>query len=214
MKKSFAICHLPFAICHLPLTFALAAASFSSVAGPNFNSGTGVLVMPDVSVDGTSFYDSVTLKLDFNTGKFILVAYTPKNTKISDTPLQTFSANSFTVDFLGCARTGTNQIACHTNVTNTKNDTYLTFYGGSGICGTHSTLYDNLGNPYSPSVAVFNQTSNNYIGGNMLQGVPVRAVFSFSNIDTHATSIAAFEPLFANGCGASLFQAIFKNITF
>ena len=113
------------------MALALAAASFSSHAVTNYNSGTGILVIPDVSVDGKNFYNSVTLQLDFSTGTFKLLSYTPKNTAISDTPLQTYSSNGFTVDFMGCAQSGYNEITCYTNVTNNGNDTALTVYGYS-----------------------------------------------------------------------------------
>jgi hypothetical protein len=44
--------------------------SMSSLAISNFSSGTGVLVLPRVDVDGNTFYDNVSLELDFSTGTF------------------------------------------------------------------------------------------------------------------------------------------------
>jgi hypothetical protein len=199
---------------------ALLAMAGSAMAGTNFNSGTGILVIPDVSVDGRSFYDSVTLKLDLANGTFSLVSATPKNTRIPDAPLQSFEVSGVGVGFNGCYRSGANQVTCYATVTNTNNDAEMAFAGSSYV-GAHSgystittTMIDNLGTPYTGSVSVFGKTESNYISGPILQGVPVRAAYVFTNVDSRATSIAAFSPAFAYSATRKGFVATFKNISF
>ncbi len=192
------------------LILILAVTSFSSFATSNYTSATGNVVIPDVSVDGKTYYDSVTLKLNFANGTFSVLSATPKNAAISTTPLQTFSSNNAKVDFMGCTQDGTNQITCYVNFTNNGNDSIFWFYGNYG--GT-STLYDNLGNSYTAQVSAFSKTSSS-ISSNVLQGVPVQVSFTFTGINIHATSITAFEPEFYSQATGNDFTAIFKNITF
>jgi hypothetical protein len=205
---------------HFAAAAALLALATPVLAGTNFNSGTGMLVIPDVSVDGRSFYDSVTLKLDLATGTFSLISATPKNTKISDAPVQSFEVSGVGVGFNGCYRSGTNQVTCYATVTNTNNDAEMAF-AGSSYGGAHSsyitittTMIDNLGTPYTGSVSVFGKTESNWIAGPILQGVPVRVAYVFTNVDSRATSIAAFSPAFAYSATRKGFVATFKNISF
>jgi hypothetical protein len=172
----------------------LASLSFSSFAVNNYDSGTGVVVMPDVSVDGKVFYDSVTVQFDFSNGTFKLLSAVPKNTAISTTPLQSTTFDSFIVDFLGCSRTGTNEITCYTNITNTGKDTSLSVGNVTDHGGSY--LYDDLSKQYGlTSVTVQNQTA----GANTItyiQGIPVLAAFKFNDFDIHATAIIRFQPFF------------------
>lgn len=199
---------------------ALVAATVPAVAGSNFNSGTGVLVIPDVTVDGQSFYDSVTLKLDMSTRTFSVISATPKNPKLSDVPLQVFDSDGVTVGFNGCYRSGTNQVTCQATVTNLNNDADMAFaaafYSGSlsSFSSIKTTLYDNFGAPYTGSVTALNKTDASSVSGMVLQGVPVRVTYVFTNVDSRATSIAAFSPAFAYAPTRKGFVATFKNISF
>lgn len=203
-----------------PMLIALAAlaASHPALAGTNFNSGTGILVIPDVTVDGKSFFDSVTLRLDLSTGAFGIVSYTPKNIKVSDTPIQTFENSGVSVGLLGCYRSGTNQVTCYAQVTNSNNDATIAFaasdYYQYPVGHITTKLFDNLGTPYVGAISVFGKSSGDYIVGTVLQGVPVRVAYTFTNVDSHATSIAAFSPAFLYGPTAVAFVATFKNISF
>lgn len=60
---------------------ALLSTSLVAFAGTNFNSATGVLVIPDVTIDGKTFFDSATLQLDMSNGTFKLLSYTPQEYK-------------------------------------------------------------------------------------------------------------------------------------
>lgn len=207
-------------IYHLAGVAAMFAMATPVVAGANFNSGTGILVIPDVSVDGRSFYDSVTLKLDLASGTFSLISATPKNPKLSDTPLQVFDSDGVTVGFNGCYRSGTNQVTCQATVTNLNNDAEMAFaaafYSGSlsSYSSIKTTLYDNLGAPYTGTVSALNKTDASAVSGMVLQGVPVRVTYVFTNVDSRATSIAAFSPGFAYAPTRKGFVATFKNISF
>ena len=207
-------------IYHIAGVAAMFAMATPVVAGANFNSGTGILVIPDVSVDGRSFYDSVTLKLDLASGTFSLISATPKNSKLSDTPLQVFENGGVSIGFHGCYRSGTNQVTCQASVTNSNNDAEMAFAAASyvgpltGYSSVATTLYDSLGNPYTGSVSAFNKTDASSILGMVLQGVPVRVTYVFTNVDSRATSIAAFSPGFAYAPTRKGFVATFKNISF
>jgi len=53
------------------------------------------------------------------------------------------------------------------------------------------------------------------VQGKTFQGVPVKAEYIFTNIDTRATSITAFEPIFTYyGTSSIKISASFKNISF
>lgn len=200
---------------------ALLATSLSGFAGANFNSATGYLVIPDVTIDGKTFYDSATLQLDMSNGTFKIVSATPKNTKVSDTPLQTFSSSGITIDFLGCYRSGTNQISCQTSVTNNNNDASMdlvadsrAYYSSSLSATVWTKLFDDLGASYSGSISAFHQESTGYLRDTILQGVPVKVTYTFPNVDSHARFIPAFSPVYYFRPTQSVFQATFKNITF
>lgn len=77
-----------------------------------------------------------------------------------------------------------------------------------------SSAFDNLGRPYDCLVAAFGAEDKRYVRSTVLQGVPVKVTYTFSNIDSHATSIAAFSPVYYYKPTNTVFQATFKNITF
>jgi hypothetical protein len=185
-----------------------------SLATSNFNGSNGILLIPDVNVNGNIFYDSVTLQLDLSKGTFSVVNAQPKNTKISDKPLDTYTAEGYSVGFLGCASSGTNEITCYLRVVNNQADRKLTVYG-DWISDYRSRLFDNLNNTYNAaSITVANGTDNNYVETTLIQGVPTNVSMVFKNIDIHAKSIAAFKPSFMDKTSNRQFQGNFINIKF
>ncbi len=50
----------------------------ASMATSNYTSSTGTVMIPDVSVDGTAAYDSVTLQLNFKNNTFSVLNTSPK----------------------------------------------------------------------------------------------------------------------------------------
>lgn len=187
----------------------LLTVSFSSFAVNNYTSGTGVVVMPDVSVDGKANFDSVTMQLDFTSGTFKILGAVAKNTAISSTPLQTFKFNSFIVDFLGCQRSGTNEITCYTNITNTGNDAGLQT-GSNGLISAPGTtlLYDDLSQQYGLSSVTVQNNTGGLSSLTYIQGIPVMAAYKFTGFNIHATAITRFQPWFSGGGNAN-----FTNIT-
>ena len=108
------------------LVLTLVLISTTCFATANFTSTTGVFLVPSVSVNGTAVYESVTLQLDLAKGTFLILDATPKNTSFSETALETLSSNGLKVDFLGCARTGHNQVTCRTKVMSISGDHKIT----------------------------------------------------------------------------------------
>jgi len=58
----------------------------TSLAVGIYNADTGYLVIPEVDVNGDTFYDNVTLKLNFTTGTFEVVNADLKPDTISTIP--------------------------------------------------------------------------------------------------------------------------------
>lgn len=188
------------------LIIAFWAISTVSHATANFTSATGVFLVPDVSVDGTSHYHTVTLQLDFANKSFMVLDATPKDNSFSDTPLATLTSNGLKVDFFGCAMTGHNQISCLTKNVSTTNDQEI--IANQNLA---TKLFDNLGREYEANTTAFDQTSN-FLRINLVQGVPVDIMFIFNDFDIQATSISAFKPTFRTN-GQNI-EGNFRNISF
>lgn len=185
-------------------------------ATANFTSANGIFLVPNVSVDGTTTYESVTLQLDLATGNFTILDATLKDTSFSETALDTISENGMKVDFFGCARSGHNQISCLTKIVSTTNDQKIIANRNhpfliAGIIG--SSLFDNLGREYDAEVSAFDQTSSGGLEISLIQGVPAEVKFIFNDIDIQATAISAFKPVFVNKSDQSI-QGNFRNINF
>jgi hypothetical protein len=202
------------------LILTLLLSSSTCFAIVNFTSKTGNLVMREVSVDGSTVYDSVTLQLNLTNGTFTILDATLKDTSFSETALDTMTVNGVKLDFMGCALSGYNQISCMTKVTSINKDqtigvagTSNTYIVSSSSSVSPSTLFDNLGNEYNPStVSALDQSGSYNLYFNMIQGVPVKVKFIFNNINPAATSISAFQPSFAPETG--VFSGNFRNIAF
>lgn len=204
----------------ITLILILLLSSSTCFAIVNFTSKTGNLVMREVSVDGSTVYDSVTLQLDLANGTFTILDATLKDTSFSETALEIMTFNGVKVDFMGCSLSEYNQISCMTKVTSINKDQAMAAAGASNVyppssstAASPSKLFDNLGNEYSPStVTALDQSGSDSLRFNMIQGVPVKVKFIFNNINPTATSISAFQPSFAPVTG--VFSGNFRNIAF
>ena len=101
----------------------------TSLALSTYSSDTGYLDIPEVKVDGNTFYDNVGLKLNFTTGTFELISgdarpepsTTPTTGSnfgaISTIPIESKGNEDIKLDFMGCERSGDNTVICHVNYT-------------------------------------------------------------------------------------------------
>ncbi len=178
----------------LLLGLSLLVISSSCFAIVNFTSSNGTLVMRDVSVDGTTLYDSVTLKLDLATGTFAILDATLADNSFSATPLDTLTQDGIKIDFMGCKLSGKNQITCMTKVVSLTKDQLIsignTYYGGGS-----GTIFDNHSKQYSASTVTALDKSGSALGFNAIQGIPIEVKFIFNAIDPAATAISSFQPM-------------------
>ncbi len=176
----------------LLLILSLMAISTTCFAIVNFTSSTGTLVMRDVSVDGSTVYDSVTLQLNLANGTFTILDATLKDISFSDTVLDSLTENGLKVDFYGCALSGKNQITCMTKVVAISKDMKMVVWGDG-----RSKLFDNLSNQnYASTVTALDKTGSAAVDIVLIQGIPVEVKFIYNNINPAATSISAFQPEF------------------
>lgn len=175
----------------LLLGLSLLVISSSCLAIVNFTSSNGTLVMRDVSVDGTTLYDSVTLKLDLASGTFTILDATLADNSFSSTALNTLTQDGVKIDFMGCKLSGKNQITCMTKVVSLTKDQLITAY-----VSPHSNLFDNQSKQYGTSTVTVLDKSDGFSGlsFNAIQGIPIEVKFIFNNIDPAATSISSFQP--------------------
>jgi len=182
-----------------------------------FSTETGVLVIPEVDVNGEVFYDNVALKLDFSTGTFQLLSADPKPDNISATPLDTVEENDIKMDFMGCTRSGRNEATCHIKLTSLGGfDRKTAIYADSDFRG-QSKLFDDLGNTYIASeVIVGNLRSTSVVDQDLIAGIPTLAKFIFKNISPNASNISLLQPEFGtNGhLAGEHFIGDFRNINF
>ncbi|MBS0424690.1 MAG: hypothetical protein JSR71_09785 [Proteobacteria bacterium] len=199
----------------IALILTLLLSSSTCFAIVNFTSKTGNLVMREVSVDGSTVYDSVTLQLNLANGTFTILDATLKDTSFSETALDTTTLNGVKVDFMGCALSGKNQITCKTKVTSINKDQTVEVEGSTSYHygGDSSKLFDNLGNEYNSStVTALDKSGSDRLVFNIIQGVPVEIKFIYNNINPAATSISAFKPYFYPETG--LIIGNFRDIAF
>ncbi len=164
--------------------------------------------MRDVSVDGTTLYDSVTLQLNLANGTFTIVDATLSDNSFSSTAIDTLTQDGIKVDFMGCTLSGKNQITCMTKVVSLTKDQLINAYGS-----TLSKLFDNQSKEYSTStVTALDKSGSVSLSFNAIQGIPIEVKFIFNNIDPAATSISSFQPWISNGF--SNIQPDFRDIEF
>ncbi|MBL8499154.1 MAG: hypothetical protein JNL77_01005 [Nitrosomonas sp.] len=189
------------------LAVALLVVSPPLLATSNFTSSNGILVIPDVSVDGTTNYESVTLQLNLATGAFSILDATPKDTSFSPTALGTMSGGGVKADFHGCARSGHNQLTCLMKVVSLNNDADIS------VWPVLSGLYDNLSKKYSASsTTALDKESGFSLQFVAIQGIPINVKFIYNDIDPSASLVSTFQPDFTlNGIST---KGDFRNIDF
>ena len=172
----------------------------SSYAISNFDTSSGVLVVPRVSADGQAYFDNVSLELDFATGKFKLLNHTPVTPPQPDQIIETQDAEKFTMGFQGCFRSGRDSVMCYVKLTNNDFDREITVeVTGGGFSAPLSKLFDDLGNEYpATKISVANtDVTRNTEGITLVRGVPVTAIFEFNEVSPSATSLSLFQPGFS-----------------
>ncbi len=177
------------------LTLCLMIMSASSLAIVNFSTGTGALVMRDVVVDDTTVYDSVTLQLNLANGTFTILDATLRDTTFENAVVDSVTESGLKVDFYGCALTGKNQITCMTKIVALNKDLEMTV-GLTSTEGFLTTMYDNLSNEYFTSTITALDKAGGAVSFTLIQGIPVEVKFIFNNINSQATSISSFQPVF------------------
>ncbi len=184
-------------------------------ATANFTSSNGVFLVPDVSVDGTTNYESVTLQLNLADGTFTVLDATLKDTSFSETEIDTKTANSLKIDFFGCARSGHNQVKCKTKVVSSSSDQTVRAYGDFREQNSRfSPAFDDSSREYRANVAVFDTTNSEFVDFTLIQGVPVEVNFIYNDIDISATSFSAFKPRYHSGGTDQFVSGDFRNIDF
>ncbi len=168
------------------------------------------MVIPDVSVDGATNYESVTLQLNLATGAFSILDATPKDTSFSPVVLGTMSGGGVKADFHGCVRSGHNQLTCLMKVVSLNNDASIYVYPEL------SQLFDNLSKKYiASSAAALDKISegfSNILSFRAIQGIPIDVKFIYNNIDPSASLISVFQPNFT--LNARDTTGNFRNIDF
>ncbi|NOQ16796.1 MAG: hypothetical protein GQ581_07030 [Methyloprofundus sp.] len=175
-------------------------------------------MIPEIDVNGQVFYDNVTFKLNFATGTFELVGGEEKPSSISATPLDTMEAENIKMQFMGCTRSGRNEVTCHLKLTSLGGFDRAT-YVYANYSGNTSFLYDDLGNTYkSTEISVANLQATSAVHPTLIAGIPTLAKFKFTNISPNATSLSLFKPAFNLGDSVAnngnTFYSDFRNINF
>ena len=183
--------------------FAFLGMLSTSYAISDFSTDSSVLIMPRVNVNGTTYYDNVSLELDFKTGTFKLLNATPAVPPQPDQIIETQTVEKFSLGFQGCFRSGGNEVHCHMKITNTDFDKELFVNISSGLApltgnAVYSKLYDDLSNEYNASKIIIANTEINSRSGSaqLIRGIPAIAIFTFENISPKANSLTLFQPAF------------------
>lgn len=184
------------------LSILFVATPISSYAISNFSTDSGVLVLPRVDVNGNTYFDNVSLELDFKTGKFKLLNFSPVTPPQPDQITETQEAEKFTMGFQGCFRSGQDNVNCYIKLTNNDFDREVTIVvttSSTSVSAPISKLFDNLGNEYKAvKISVANKEETRGSEAiTLIRGVPVTAIFEFENIDPSASSLSLFEPGFS-----------------
>ena len=182
-----------------------------SSAQSTYNTETGYLDIPEVEINGNTFYDNVGLKLNFTTGTFELVsgdprpetAINPNPGGISKTPIETGGLeNVLKMDFMGCERTGNENsgVSCHviyTSLGGLDREVWI-MSGGHPLLEKHSELYDSNGIVHSAVSGIVGNVKTDSIGIAeilLVAGVPTLAKYQFNNISPER-SLSLFKPKF------------------
>ncbi len=181
----------------------------TSSAQSTYNTETGYLAIPDVEVNGNTFYDNVGIRLNFTTGTFELVSgnarpETSTNSNpegISMTPIETSGLeNVLTTEFMGCERLSNSSATCHVNFTSLGGiDREVKIMAGTSFNSLNSTLYDSNGFVHYAIKGIIGNVKTHSIGGSakvlLVAGVQTLAKFQFNNISPER-SLSLFKPSF------------------
>lgn len=181
-------------------------------AAASFESNTGIITIRNMSIDGATNFDSIKLKLNTANGTYEILEAIPKSVTISQTPLDTLEREGIKVDFLGCTRSGRNQVSCHINAVNNNTDQFIHFDGYD-----LSHIFDNMGKRYNATfVTTLGSTEQTgFIAQTLVQGIQVRIVYVFDNIDIRATSFPLLRLGIRFGVrGVEKHKLEFSNIDF
>ncbi len=185
----------------------------NSTETAKYTGSSGMFVVPDVSVDGVTYFEEVTLQLDIANGDltnqangtFTITNATPKDISFSDVPLESLRLGGLKIDFLGCALSGLNQVSCKAKIISSATGSQSVLINQEGAIpgeldrAPPLSLFDNFGQGYRASfVSVLNQTDES-LSTTLPQGIPTEVVLVYDNFDIHATSISTFKPDFLAG---------------
>ncbi|MEQ1635971.1 MAG: hypothetical protein ABL903_04715 [Methylococcales bacterium] len=188
-----------------------------SLAGGKFTSKDGYLVLPDISVDDKSFYDTVTLQLNFSNGTFSYISSNPKPTTLFDKPVEPqVTDEGFTVGSLGCKKTASTKVSCYLQIVNNNADATVRLWLDSSY---KSQLFDNLNNTYLAKSGMISaeETTSGYVSSILFQGIPAKIRIDFEDINATASSVSALKPAIgytAKGKSEVIFYPTFKDIKF
>ncbi|NOT84504.1 MAG: hypothetical protein HOP02_06920 [Methylococcaceae bacterium] len=185
-----------------------------SIAGGKYTSNDGYLLIPDISVNDKPAYDSVTLKLDFNTNTFSVINAKPKSTTLFDKPQEPqVTEEGFTIGSLGCEKTGASKISCYLLIVNNNADVKARLWMDSSY---KSLLFDNLNNTYTAKSGMISGfEGSGYTNATLFQGIPVKVRLDYEGININATSISSLKPAIENtGTGGGVYYPTFKDIKF
>ncbi len=178
----------------------------NSYAISEFSVNSAVLTVPRVSVDGNTYFDSVSLELDFNTGKFKLLNATPTTPPQPDKIIEAQQVEDYSLNFQGCFRLGRDEVHCYMKIINNDFDRDLFVNTSNSLFSSsalHSQLFDDLGNEYIASkITIANKdiVASRGTGVTLIRGIPTIAIFQFKNISPSASSLSLFKPGFiSNG---------------
>jgi hypothetical protein len=180
----------------------------TSSAQSTYNTETGYLAIPDVEVNGNTFYDDVGIRLNFTTGTFELVSGDERPEAganpggISTTPFESDSLeNVLKLDFMGCERTGNenSRVTCHVNFTSLGGlDREVKIWSGGPTDSINSELYDSNGFVHYAISGTFGNVKTATFGIAkilLVAGVPTLAKYQFNNISPER-SLSLFKPRF------------------
>lgn len=151
-----------------------------------YSSSSGIFIVPDVSIDGITYFEAVTLQFNVTNGSFAnqangtftLLDARPKDTSFSNIPLDTLRLGGLKIDFFGCSLSGLNQISCKMNlVSSATGGQEVLINQKQGIQGKNASapplsLFDNLGQGYRASfVSILDQTEEQ-LNTTLIYGVP------------------------------------------
>ncbi len=197
--------------------FIICIASSVCYATANLNTETGILLVPDVKVDGAIDLNSITLQLDTNNSTFKILDITTEFPSLSDSSLDAVTSDGLKIDFLGCARNSGAKIICRTAISRT--DTVQDVFEEQvkpNVAEVRnprkSIITDSLGQQYEAIASVYGMLEVGFLTINLIEGVTVEVDFHFDNFNNQAT-INSFSPIFFFDKTNKVVEATFTNVS-